>query len=129
MNDIVRRNSQVQLSLEKEKQAMQVFYTDLKNVAGAVDATLQRHTEALHKKAMDKLEALEKKMLRAEKKKFEARQRQLHKLKEQLFPNNSLQERIENFIPFYAKWGREFIDVVYKNSLALEQEFVVMEEK
>ncbi|MBK7374783.1 MAG: bacillithiol biosynthesis cysteine-adding enzyme BshC [Chitinophagaceae bacterium] len=129
LNDIVKRNSSVQLSLQKERKAMDTFYTNLKKTAGAVDTSLQRHTEALHKKALDKLEALEKKMLRAEKKKFEAQQRQLHKLKEQLFPHGSLQERIENFMPFYAKWGRGFIDAVYKNSLALEQEFVVMEEK
>lgn len=129
LNDIVKRNSTVQLSLERERQAMDTFYTNLKKTAGAVDPSLQRHTEALHKKALDKLEALEKKMLRAEKKKFEAQQRQLHKLKEQLFPHGSLQERIENFMPFYAKWGRGFINAVHKHSLALEQEFVLLEEK
>lgn len=67
-------------------------------------------------------------MLRAEKK-FEAQQRQLHKLKEQLFPHGSLRERIENFMPFYAKWGKAFINVLYKNSLALEQQFVLIDEK
>ena len=36
---------------------------------------------------------------------------QVQKLKQQLFPNNSLQERIENFMPFYAKWGAAFIDI------------------
>ncbi|MFZ1453760.1 MAG: bacillithiol biosynthesis BshC, partial [Ferruginibacter sp.] len=71
---------------------------------------------------------LEKKMLRAEKKKFEAQQRQLHKLRSQLFPHNNLQERIENFMPFYAKWGKDFIKIIYDNSLALEQEFVILEE-
>ena len=67
-------------------------------------------------------------MLRAEKKKFEAQQRQLHKLKSQLFPHDSLQERIENFMPFYAKWGKDFIATLYNNSLALEQEFVILAE-
>lgn len=76
---------------------------------------------------MDKVEALEKKMLRAEKKKFEAQHRQLAKLKNQLFPNGILQERTENFMPFYALWGREFIAAVHENSLALEQEFVIVE--
>ncbi|MBL0183315.1 MAG: bacillithiol biosynthesis cysteine-adding enzyme BshC [Chitinophagaceae bacterium] len=129
MNELVKRESKLQLNLDKERTVLEEFYTKLRTTAGAVDITLQRHTETLHKKALDKLEALEKKMLRAEKKKFEAQQRQLHKLKEQLFPHNSLQERIENFMPFYAKWGSGFIDAVYKNSLALEQEFVIIEEK
>ncbi len=128
LTGFVKRESAVQLSLVKEKQAISDFYSKLKITAGAVDITLQKHTEALQKLALNKLEALEKKMLRAEKKKYETQQRQLHKLKSQLFPNNNLQERIENLMPFYAKWGRGFIDAVYKNSLGLEQEFVVLEE-
>ncbi len=129
LNVLVKRDSEVQLSLEKEKQAVHNFYAKLKATAGTVDTTLEKHTEALQKQALNKIEALEKKMLKAEKKKFEAQQRQLHKLKTQLFPNDSLQERVENLLPFYAKWGSGFIDAVYKNSLALEQEFVTLEEK
>ena len=129
LNVLVKRDSEVQLNLEKEKQEIQTFYAGLRRTAGAVDITLQAHTEALEKQALRKLEALEKKMLRAEKKKFEAGQRQLHKLKSQLFPHNNLQERIENFMPFYAKWGKGFIKAIYENSLGLEQEFVVLEEE
>jgi bacillithiol biosynthesis cysteine-adding enzyme BshC len=129
MNVLVKRDSEVQLSLEKEKQLVHAFYADLKKTAGAIDITLQPHTEALEKLAIRKIEALEKKMLRAEKKKFEAQQRQLHKLRSQLFPHNSLQERIENLMPFYAKWGKGFIKTIYENSLALEQEFVILEEE
>ncbi len=129
LGELVKRDSVVSLSLAKEKQAIHEFYSQLKNTVSAVDVTLLRHTEALQKLALNKMEALEKKMLRAEKKKFEAQQRQLHKLKTELFPNNSLQERIENIMPFYAKWGNDFIAAVYKNSLALEQEFVILEEQ
>jgi len=128
MNELVKRDSAIQLSLEKERQAVHEFYTSLKNTAGAVDKTLEPHTEALEKIALRKLEALEKKMLRAEKKKFEAQQRQLEKLKGQLFPHDNLQERIENFMPFYAKWGKDLLKILYNNMKALEQEFAVLEE-
>jgi bacillithiol biosynthesis cysteine-adding enzyme BshC len=128
LNVLVKRDSEVQLNLEKEKQEIRAFYAGLRKTAGAVDTTLQPHTEALEKQALRKIEALEKKMLRAEKKKFEAQQRQLHKLRSQLFPHNNLQERIENFMPFYAKWGKDFIKTIYNSSLGLEQEFVVLEE-
>ena len=129
MNVLVKRDSEVQLSLENERQAIKAFYAGLKSTAGAVDITLQPHTEALEKLALRKIAALEKKMLKAEKKKFEAQQRQLHKLRSQLFPHNSLQERIENFMPFYAQWGKDFIKTVYENSLGLQQQFVILEEK
>ena len=98
----------------------------LQQIAGAVDVSLIKHTAALQIHAIKKMAALEKKMLRPEKKKFEAQQRQLHKLKTSLFPANNLQERIENVVPFYAKWGSGFIDMLYKNSLTLEQQFGII---
>ncbi len=126
-NDIVKRETAVQLSLKNEVQAMQELYGKLQQLAAAVDASLIKHTAALQVKAINKLTALEKKMLRAEKKKFEAEQRQLHQLKTALFPHNNLQERIENAAPFYAKWGSGFIDMLYKNTLTLEQQFGIIE--
>ena len=125
---LVKRDSEVQLSLEKEKKILDDFYDRLFFTAGQVDTTLEKHTASLHAQAIKKIEALEKKMLRAGKKKFEAQQRQLHKLRSQLFPHNNLQERIDNFMPFYAKWGGDFINAIYQNSLSLEQEFVILEE-
>ena len=127
VTEMVRRETNVQLSLQKEQEALQHIYEKIKSISAAVDITLAKHTEALQVNALKKITVLETKMLRAEKRKFEAQQRQLHKLKTTLFPKNNLQERIENFIPFYAKWGDEFIKAVYKNSLGLEQDFVIME--
>ena len=126
LNELVKRDSTVQLSLEKEKQILLEFYKLLKSIAAAVDISLANHTEALQAKALKKIEALEKKLLRAEKKKFEAQQRQLHKLKTVLFPNNNLQERIDNMIPYYAISGKAFIQAIYNNSKGLEQEFGIL---
>jgi uncharacterized protein YllA (UPF0747 family) len=65
-------------------------------------------------------------MLRAEKRKFEAQQRQLNKLRKQLFYGNSLQERVDNFSPFYAKHGKEWFNALYNASLSLEQKFGIL---
>ena len=56
-------------------------------------------------------------------------QGQITKLKSALFPNNGLQERVENFSRFYAKWGRSFIEELYQHSLTLEQEFTLLTEQ
>ena len=74
------------------------------------------------------MEELEKKMRRAEKRKFEEQQRQIQKINEALFPNEGLQERVENFSWFYAKWGKDFIGELLSNSLAFEQEFTILTE-
>jgi bacillithiol synthase len=129
INALVKRESGLQLSLVTEQEALNVIYNKLKTISGTVDHTLAKHTAALQIKALQKVEVLQKKMLKAEKKKFEAQQRQLHKLKDSLFPNNNLQERIENLIPFYAKWGDDFIQTLYKNSLGLQQGFIILNEE
>ena len=129
MNYLVCRDSLQQVNLEQEKLELTTFYEHLKGVAGKIDTTLQRHTEALQAQALKKIATLEKKMLRAEKKKFEAQKRQLHRLKSQLFPGNNLQERGDNMMTYYAKWGGGFIRMLYENSNALEMEFGVLAEE
>jgi uncharacterized protein YllA (UPF0747 family) len=54
--------------------------------------------------------------------------RQISSVKEKLFPHHNLQERIENLIPAYARWGNQFIERIYENSFAIEHEFVVLME-
>ena len=85
--------------------------------------------QALKLRTVQRLQELEKKMLRAEKRKFADQQRQINAIKEHLFPKNGLQERIDNVSYYYAQWGRDFIGILYQNSLNLEQEFVVIQEK
>ena len=84
--------------------------------------------EALQTRAVKQLHILEKKMLKAEKRKFEVQQNQVYAIREKLFPKNGLQERVDNFMPYYAKFGKEFIRMMYDKSPTLEQEFVVIAE-
>ena len=83
---------------------------------------------AIKTKALKNLQELEKKMLRAEKRKFSDQRNQVVKIRAALFPRNGLQERVENFSSFYAKWGRSFIDELYRNSPALDQSFTILTE-
>src|SRR5450432_70763 len=128
MEDFVRRNTSLQLNLEKEMNELSKFYTSVKKVSGAVDKTLEQHVEKLETQALQKLEELEKKILRAEKKNHEEIRRKIHEIREALFPLENLQERIDNFIPWFAEYGEAFIELLYKNSLTLEQEFIILEE-
>ena len=71
-------------------------------------------------------------MLKAEKRKFEAQQRQIKKIKSLLFPSGELQERVENFMPYYARFGKrfgkDFIKLLYENSLTFQQRFCILSE-
>ncbi|MCW3117919.1 MAG: bshC [Chitinophagaceae bacterium] len=129
LNKLVARVTKNNVKLNGALEEVEQLYESFKKQAAAIDKTLVPHVDALKSRSLQSLQELEKKMLRAEKRKFAAQQRQIHAIKEKLFPGNSLQERIDNFSYFYAKWGTEFIDRLYENSLWLEAEFVVLIEK
>lgn len=114
--------------LNGELQQLSMLYDGLKSTATSVDITLQQHVEALKVQALNKLQILEKKMLRAERNKHQAVSRQIEAFKAELFPRNGLQERVENFATFYAKWGPQFIDALLEHSLGLEQRFTLLSE-
>ena len=126
LNKFVHRITTNPVKLNGSFTEAEAFYELLKQKAAVVDTTLTQHVEALKTKALYRLQELEKKILRAEKRKYADQQRQIQTIKQQLFPGKSLQERKESFLGFYAKWGSGFIDALYQHSLSLEQEFVVL---
>lgn len=129
LNKLVLKESKNETKLNGSLTELEKLYELFKKQASAVDTTLEKHVDALKLKTVYRLQELEKKMLRAEKRKFADQQRQIHTIKENLFPGNGLQERNDNLSCYYAKWGKEFIRQLYQHSLYLEQEFVVLSQK
>lgn len=128
ITSIAKKNASQELSLNGKLEKAAGFYEEIKAQASAIDASLSMHITALKTRTIKSLEALEKKMLRAEKRKYVDQQRQLSALKEGLFPKNGLQERVENLGGFYAKHGNTFINELYEHSLAAEQQFCILKE-
>ncbi len=126
MNEMVQQHSAEKTGLNGELDKVKEVYRSIADVATAVDASLQQHVMALQTRAVQKLEELEKKMLRAEKRKFATEQRQLEQIKQVLFPGGNLQERVENMAGFYARYGREIIDSILQYSPAIDGGFGII---
>ncbi|MEP6617649.1 MAG: bacillithiol biosynthesis cysteine-adding enzyme BshC, partial [Ginsengibacter sp.] len=127
IKQMVRQNSTHQLTLQDQRVKATELYQSAKTAVKEIDNTLEQHVDALQLRTLKTIDTLEKKMLKAEIKKFEIQQRQIRKIKELLFPMGDLQERVENFMPYYAKWGSEFLKMIYDNSLFLDQQFCVID--
>jgi bacillithiol biosynthesis cysteine-adding enzyme BshC len=119
---IVSRNAGDSIRLEAQKEKLRSLFTEAVAKSKAIDPTLEKSALAEEHRALKRLEVLEKKMLRAEKVKQEIVVGQLQALQAKLFPAGALQERHENFIPFYLEHGVEFFD-----RLAEQFEFPVKE--
>ena len=129
MNRIVAMHAEHPVSLNGNFEMAEALFRQISTRAGAIDPTLTKHVAAIEPRSIKTLQELEKEMLRAEKRKYTDQQRQVSAIKAALFPNKGLQERVENFSGFYAKWGRAFIEELYRNSLSLEQQFCVLTEQ
>ncbi|TAG10412.1 MAG: bacillithiol biosynthesis cysteine-adding enzyme BshC [Sphingobacteriia bacterium] len=126
INKHVKVHSSNQLELGTELKNLEIFYQHLLARINQVDASLGEHIIALQVKAIKQLKAVEKKVLRAEKRKFETDIKQIQSLKTQLFPMDNLQERHANFSNYYAQYGREWINHIYHISKGMEQQFGIL---
>ena len=126
MKQFTQKHSDNKTSLNGEFSEAESLYELISGFASKIDKTLVQHIEALKKKTVKGLSELEKKMLRAEKKKFVTEQAQIHKIKSFLFPGNSLQERIENFSVFYSVYGQNFFEDVSLYSQGFNQQFCIV---
>jgi bacillithiol biosynthesis cysteine-adding enzyme BshC len=126
MKKIVTRFSERPVSLNGKFEKAEQLFKEITEQTDQIDPTLSQHVAAIKSQSIKILQELEKKMFRAERRKFQDQQRQAMKIKHVLFPKNGLQERIENINSFYSKWGSGFIDQLYENSLTMEMQFVIL---
>lgn len=115
------------LAITSEQNTIETVIRQLKEKAVSLDPTLGASAEAALAKIKHQLAVLEKKMLRAEKRKHETELQRIAKLKGMLFPGNSLQERVENFVEYYPQYGHDFIDTIVRNIIPVKNEFLVIE--
>ena len=89
------------LSLDLEKKSVDSIFSEIKAKASKIDKTLQQHIDSERKKALDNYHKIEKKFLKAEKRKHQDQLNQIDSIFETLSPKGGLQERTENFLAFY----------------------------
>ena len=113
--------------LQAQREALTQLTDGIREKAAALDTTLIESTAASHTRMMKQLDRLEHKLFKAEKRKFETVERKISGFKQKLFPAGSLQERYDNFIPFYLEHGRGFIDALLKAQEPMGTEFLIVE--
>lgn len=116
----VQQHTSADASLEDEKKKVEALYDAIGTKAEAIDPTLKQNVAAEKQKALASIEAIEAKILKAEKKKQETSIAQIRNVHAALFPEGTLQERRENFIPYYSP---EFINACVSNLNPFDRKF------
>jgi len=125
----IRQHTENDLSIQTEKDQLKALFESIANKAKNIDPTLEKAILADYARQAKSLENLEGRLMRAEKQKHDTALNQMRKLKEKLFPKNGLQERYDNFLPFYLKYGHDFFNTLLQVLNPLEEGFVVVVDK
>ena len=115
-----------QYQTSQETTEIEKVFASLKQKAVSLDPTLRSSAEAALTKMKYQLEVLEKKMLRAEKRKMQTELQRLSRMKSSIFPNNSLQERTDNFMAWFLQYGYDYIGILKDAIQSDKQQFLVI---
>jgi len=121
INLYVKDNMNPESHLDGERMKLEELFSSIAIKAETADPTLKQSVAAEKQKILASLENIESKIIKAEKRKQETSVAQIRAIHATLFPENTLQERRENFIPFYTTG---FIAELVKHLIPLNETFV-----
>ena len=124
----VREHSDSEIDITGEAARVEEALAEIASKAGAISQSVERAIEAFKVKTMKEVDHLGKRLVREEKSRHETQIKQIRKLFDKLFPAGKLQERHDNFIPFYLSNGRAYLDMLINELDPLEEGFIVIEE-
>lgn len=114
----------IDLTIQKDFLKNQFHY--LHSLAKKTDQSFLRAVKAQEAKQIKGLENLERRLLKAQKRKFSDQLERITDLQNELFPNKSLQERQVNFSEFYLENGENLIPKLMARLQPLENTFEVI---
>jgi len=118
--------SAIDIDFSKQKAHLKQQFKGLYNIAEQTDKSFVGAVAAQERKQIKGLEHLEKRLLKAEKRKLSEQLEKVSVLQNALFPNQSLQERYTNFSELYLEFGDQLISTLIENLKPLEGNFSVL---
>ena len=122
----VKTQSVENLALTEHIASLTDLYKVIQQDVIKIDSSLGDHALNLSVQAQKKLALLEKKMIRAEKRKQHTSLARIHSIKSELFPDNNLQERVENFSNWIGDFGWSWVEAILNNSNSVDASFTII---
>lgn len=104
----------LETNLEKKRTEIMKILDNLETELISSEATLKQNIDNTRGKIDYELKRLGEKLFQAYRQKDQNLKEQVYKAKNNLFPNNKLQERVLNLTLYLLKYGFEFVDFLYK---------------
>ena len=126
VNKKIREISNINIDFSEQKNHLENQFAEMHKLAKQTDKSFLGAVKAQEIKQLKGLDALEKRLLQAQKRKLKDHVERLVELQNAIFPNQSLQERNTNFADLYLEYGEELIIALKKNLNPLLPEFTTL---
>ena len=127
VNNKTKALSEINLDLSNLKMQLNKQFEELYSIANQTDNSFIGALKAQEVKQIKGIKHLEKRLLKAQKRKLSDVLERIIQLQNELFPNQSLQERQTNFSEFYEENGELLIQTLIEKLHPLEQRFEIVQ--
>lgn len=126
INSKIREISNIDIDLSTQRTHLKEQFKNMYQIAEQTDKSFLGAVKAQEVKQLKGLDRLEKRLLKAQKKKLSDQVSRLVTLQNEMFPNGNLQERTDNFANIYVHYGPMFINRLLEELDPLRSDFVVI---
>lgn len=113
-------------SLSAYRKEINAIFAEIAEQAFSIDKSLRKYVKAEEADVQKIIGQIESKLLKAEKERLEIELNKIRKLKDRIFPGNSLQERHDNFLTWVIRYDEKFWNSLYENLDVFKKELKVI---
>ena len=126
INKKIRSISNIDIDFSPQKELLTEHFKQLHELAAQTDASFLGAVKAQEVKQLKGLAHLEKRLLKAQKRKLKDHVVRMTEIQNELFPGQSLQERNFNFSELYLEYGDDLITALLKALKPLSGDFTIL---
>ena len=125
----IKKHSEIDINLNYLKESLKKQFKVLDSIVKITDSSFLGAVNAQKKKQLNGIDKLEKRLLKAQKRKMSSIENDLKYIHKEINPDNIFQERKINFIDFYLQYGDTFFQNLFDSIDLFEKKFWVLDLK
>ena len=127
VNKKITEISNVIIDFSDQRQQIDSHFETLEEIASKTDKSFIGAVKAQKQKQLNGLDNLEKRLLKAERRKYKDITNRIKQIQDEIFPKQSLQERNTNFSEHFLEYGDELIPMLKEALNPLDLKFTIIQ--
>lgn len=123
---LIEKITEIPIDFSPQRKMLQEQFSELYALAAQTDASFVGAVSAQEQKQINGLNHLEKRLMKAQKRKHKDQLERLMALRAELFPGGHLQERTQNMSQWYYVYGTDIVTLLKSEIKPLEFQFHIL---